>query len=487
MRGTRVVLLVVGLVAGLLGMGFAVAGGALVWAHTTQRDVDGFYATSAERFETPARAITSREIDLGAERAWRWSVTGRDWATARVGATSAGPDVFVGIGPERLVAAYLSGVAHDEIDELTYRPFDVTYERVDGLRVPPPPGDETFWAASDSGRAVEVLWDVEPGRWMVVVMHTDGSPGVAVDASFGVRTGLALPVGAGLLVVAGLLVAASVVLLVLATVGRRGPRPVTSGVGLQPELFPAAPHAALAPDSIYPVRLDGHLQADLSRWLWLVKWFLAIPHFVVLVFLWMAFALLTIAAGVAIVFTGRYPRGIFDFNVGVMRWTWRVTFYAFTLGTDRYPPFSLDPDATYPAQFDVAYPAKLSRGLVWVKWWLLAIPHYLIISVFGGGLTWWNWTWTARADGAPALGGGLIGLLVLIAAVALALTARYPQTLFDFVMGMQRWIHRVIVYAALMRDEYPPFRLDTGGSDPASTPVVPPAPEPDRGGDLVGV
>lgn len=205
----------------------------------------------------------------------------------------------------------------------------------------------------------------------------------------------------------------------------------------------------------YPVVVRARLDTQLGRWRWLVKWFLALPHLVALAFLWIAFVVLTVVAGVSIAFTGRYPRGIFDFNVGVMRWTWRVQFYAFTLGTDRYPPFSLDADPDYPAELDVPYPEGLSRGLVWVKWWLLALPHYLVVALFAGG---------------AQIGGGLIAVLVLIAAVTLAVTRRYPASIFDFVMGMHRWCWRVAAYAALMRDEYPPFRLDTGPDEPASGP-----------------
>jgi hypothetical protein len=218
----------------------------------------------------------------------------------------------------------------------------------------------------------------------------------------------------------------------------------------------------------YPVRVDGALDRQLSRWLWLVKWFLAIPHYVVLAFLWLAFAVLSVAAFFAIVFTGRYPRAIFDFNVGVLRWTWRVQYYAYgTLGTDHYPPFSLHDDPAYPARLLVEYPRQLSRGLVLVKWWLLAIPHYLIVGVFVGGTI-----------ATVHFGGGLIGLLVLIAAIVVAFTGSYPQPVFDFVLGMNRWVLRVAAYAALMTDRYPPFRLDTGGTDPGSTLAVDSTPEP---------
>jgi hypothetical protein len=82
---------------------------------------------------------------------------------------------------------------------------------------------------------------------------------------------------------------------------------------------------------------------NLNRWLPLVKWLLAIPHYIVLIFLWIASFFVVIFAWFAILFTGRYPRGLFDFVEGVIRWETRVVAYAFVLVTDQYPPFRLNP------------------------------------------------------------------------------------------------------------------------------------------------
>ena len=207
----------------------------------------------------------------------------------------------------------------------------------------------------------------------------------------------------------------------------------------------ATMRSIMATDSTYPVSVEGELDPALSRWLWLVKLLLIIPHLIALAFLGVVSLVLTVIAFFAILFTGRYPRGLFEFNVGVLRWNWRVGYYSYqALGTDKYPPFSLAKNDDYPADLDVAYPEQLSKGLVLVKW-LLGIPHYIVVGVLQGGLS--------------KNSSGLLVILVLFAAVVNLFTGKYHKGIWKLVIGINRWSYRVAGYAVLVTDEYPPFRL----------------------------
>ena len=440
MSAGRIALLVTGCVAALIALGLLAGGCALTVVHGTQRDDDGFYSSREGTLLTEGYAVRSDDLDLGTE--------GPDWlfeegrlARIRLEGESAEPgtELFLGIGPKQAVEEYLRGVEHDVVVDVEIDPFDVEYRHEVGTRTPAPPASQTFWAASGTGG---VEWDVDEGNWVAVVMNADVSRGLVAEVSVGAKSDLLLWTG---LILLGLGLVFGLVAALLIVLGVRRPHAPPAVV----------PTAAELPAGEYPVTVEGVLEPGLSRWLWLVKWLLLIPHFFVLIFLWAAFFVVTVIAFFAILFTERYPRGLFGFNLGVLRWTWRVWWYGYGgLATDRYPPFTLD-DVDYPARLHVPYPERLSRGLVLVKWWLLAIPHYLVVSFFLGPGWWWSDQYSP-----DYYGPGLIGLLVIFAGVVLLVRGFYPRSLYELVIGMDRWVLRVVAYAALMRDEYPPFRFD---------------------------
>ena len=189
---------------------------------------------------------------------------------------------------------------------------------------------------------------------------------------------------------------------------------------------------ATATASSYPVTFDIEYPGELSRWKIFVKWLLAIPHLIVVYGLTLALEAITFVAWFAILFTGRYPRGLFDFAVGVLRWQFTVNSYVLLM-RDEYPPFSLSA-TDYPVQVDIQYPEKLSRLLIFVKW-LLVIPNFIVLYFL------------------------LLAYFVtlVIAWFAILFTGRYPRGLFDFAVGVWRWYLRVYTYMFLLRDEYPPF------------------------------
>jgi hypothetical protein len=460
MKPGRIAAIVIGVLLALPALVLLVGGAALTIGYATERADDGYFDTTLERLSTPTAAITTGEVDLRADPGPPDELLDFVDFSVRIRATGLdqGSELFVGIGPEADVEAYLSGVARDEIRDVE-EDGDVGYRSIPGTGVAAPPAEQGFWVVSASGAGTqEIIWEFSEGRWAAVLMNADASPGILAEATVGLRSGALLVVAISILVAGAVLLAVAVAIIVVALALR------------VPEPEEVAAAEAAPPVFAEPVQLGASIDSPLSQWLWLVKWFLAIPHFFLLAFLWIAFVLLTVISGVVILFTGRYPKGIFDFNVGVLRWTWRVLFYAGPggLGTDRYPPFTTGRVDDYPATLDVVYPDQLSRGLVLVKWWLLAIPHYLVLAfIAGGGVSWW-WRDGWRSGGG-LWSGGLVALLVLIAAVILLFTGRYPRPLFDLIIGLNRWVFRVIGYASLMTDRYPPFRLDQGGKEPEPT------------------
>lgn len=458
MKPGRIVAIVLGSLLALPSLAMIFGGGVVTVASAIERGDDGYFDATLDRLSTATPAITTGDLDFRSDPGPEWVLDYLD-VSVRFQLTGAAgdADLFLGIGPQTSVDAFLAGVGHDEVREIRTG-SGLTYNNVPGDQVASIPTDQDFWVVSASGTGDQVVeWDVTEGNWVVVLMNADGSAGILADVTVGVRSGAILAIGIVLLI-GGVVVLAVAVSIIVVAARRRTPEPE--------EVLEQPTPQVLAPVAVHPVRLDAAIDSPLSPWLWLVKWLFAIPHFVLLGFLWIAVLVLTLIAGVAILFTGRYPQGIFDFNLGVMRWTWRVIFYAASggLGTDRYPPFSLAAKPDYPATLDIPYPGQLSRGLVLIKWWLLAIPHYLVLALIaGGGSSWW------RDDGWGTSGSaGLLGVLVLIAAVTLLFTGRYPQSLFDLIIGLNRWVFRVLAYVGLMTDDYPPFRLDQGGQDPGT-------------------
>jgi hypothetical protein len=195
-----------------------------------------------------------------------------------------------------------------------------------------------------------------------------------------------------------------------------------------PEQSPAGP-----PAPIYPAGLEVSYPSELNRWLPLVKWLLVIPHFIVLFFLAIGAFFVGIFAFFAVLFTGRWPRGAFDYLVGTLRWAYRVVAY-YHLMVDPYPPFSMADEPDYPVRLNIEYPEQMARWRPLVQW-LLAIP-YLIVA----GVLYW-----------------LTGILTIIAFFTILFTKQIPRGVFDLMVPGLRWNLRGSAYAYFMTDRYPPF------------------------------
>ena len=224
------------------------------------------------------------------------------------------------------MAAYLDGVAQARIDDVEVDPFRVEYDFTDGADQAEPPGEQDFWVAQGTDDQ-PLEWELEGGDWVVVVMNADGSSGVSVDAAVAAKVDWLLPLALGLLIGGFVFVVVGSLLLVFGAIGLSRHSAAQTVAAPGPE-----------PSTAGPVRLTGHLEDGLSRGLWLVKWLLLIPHVIILAVLWLAVWVVSVIAWFAIVFTGRYPRALFDFTVGVMRWTWRVAFYSYSALGDRSVP-----------------------------------------------------------------------------------------------------------------------------------------------------
>ena len=199
----------------------------------------------------------------------------------------------------------------------------------------------------------------------------------------------------------------------------------------------APPQAPPPPAAGYPARFDVEYPERLSRWKIFVKWILAIPHFIIVYLLQAVNSILVFIAFFAILFTKKWPRGLFDFSVQIQRWTMNVYAYALVLQRDEYPPFTGEA-GQYAVTLEVDYDDNLSRWQIFLKW-LFALPHLIILTFL-------------------ALAAFVV---VFIAFFAILFTGKFPRGMFDFVTGTLRWYVRVNAYAFwLMTDRYPPFSLE---------------------------
>ena len=189
----------------------------------------------------------------------------------------------------------------------------------------------------------------------------------------------------------------------------------------------------MPPNPDYPARLEIDYPPQLSRLLIFVKWLLALPHYIVLLFLGIGAYVVWIVSFFAVLITGRYPEGMFDYMVGVVRWAHRVGAYI-SLVTDVYPPFSLADDPSYPVRVEVDYPQQIARWRPLV-YWLLVIP-------------------AAFCAAAIALAAYVC---VFIAFFAILITGRFPEGMFNVVMIAFRWAVRTTIYNYWMTEPYPPF------------------------------
>jgi roadblock/LC7 domain-containing protein len=206
---------------------------------------------------------------------------------------------------------------------------------------------------------------------------------------------------------------------------------------------PPPPRSEPAPSAAapYPVRVEAERQPEYNRFLPLVKWLLAIPHYIVLFFLLIGVFFAKIVAFFAVLITRRYPEGIFNFVSGTLAWAWNVTAYVYLL-TDRYPPFALERDPTYPARLEIDYPADgVDRWRPLVHW-ILIIPFAIIAGVLSY----------------------LAAVVAFIGVFVILFTKNLPEGMFKLILIPYRWQFRSGTYALFMVTRYPPFEWEEEGA-----------------------
>ncbi|MFL5827637.1 MAG: DUF4389 domain-containing protein [Thermoleophilaceae bacterium] len=207
----------------------------------------------------------------------------------------------------------------------------------------------------------------------------------------------------------------------------------------QPEPMAERPAAPLEPSQSgppalrYPVSVSFRWQEEYAQFMPLIKWLILIPHYFVLFFLWVAAFVSWVIAFFAVLFTRRFPRSLFDFNLGVLRWTLRVTSYGYLMN-DRYPPFSLGEEPDYPAQLSIEYPEEVDRWRAPFAW-IVGLPYALAAGVLQY----------------------IASLLAFFAIFTILFTKRYPKGMFDIVDVATRWQFRSVAYSGFMVTKYPPF------------------------------
>jgi hypothetical protein len=219
----KITLVALGGIAAVVASGLVAAGGFFVWVDQAKQDDDGYLSTGTALVSTPTHALASESLDVDSDADWLLD-DGR-FATVRVSGASAdaGRDVFIGVAPSAAVAAYLDGVAHDEVVDFEVDPLRIETERRPGAEAPAPPASEPIWAASVHGAGEQTLdWELQTGDWSVVVMNADGSAGVQADLTFGARLTFLLELGIGLLAGGVALLAGGIAMVVL---GVRGTPP----------------------------------------------------------------------------------------------------------------------------------------------------------------------------------------------------------------------------------------------------------------------